>query len=213
MFTGLIEEVGKIIRIVPIVDGKKFLVQTKIIHEDLNVDDSVAVNGVCLTAIKVESNGFWVEAVGETLTKSTIAEIIINENVNLERALKLSDRLGGHLVLGHVNGIGKISNIAKRGKNYLLEIELPDNLMKYVVLEGSIAISGVSFTIAQLKQNLIGISVIPHTWHKTNLNQKKIGDNLNIEVDIISKYLEKLVINKKENKLNITENWLRENGF
>ncbi len=213
MFTGLIEEIGKISKILPIPNGRKIFVITEKIHEDLKVDDSVSINGVCLTAIKVEKNGFWVEAVGETLIKSTISHIRINENVNLERALRFSDRLGGHLVLGHINGIGKIKNIVQRGNNFLLEINLPDELMKYVVPEGSIAVEGISLTVAQIKQNLIGISVIPHTWENTNLKQKKIGADVNIEVDIIAKYLEKFTINKKNNNLKLTENWLKENGF
>jgi len=217
MFTGLIEEIGTITKILPIIDGKKIFMITKKIHKDLKVDDSVSINGVCLTAIKVENSGFWVEAVGETLIKSTISSIRVNDNVNLERALRLSDRLGGHLVLGHINGIGKIKDIIQRGRNFLLEINLPDELIKYVVSEGSIAVDGISFTIAQMKQNLIGISVIPHTWENTNLQQKKIGFDVNIEVDIIAKYLEKLTINKKNSPavagLKLTENWLKENGF
>jgi len=213
MFTGLIEEIGKISKILTIADGKKFFVSTNKIHKNLKVDDSVSINGVCLTAIKVEKNGFWVEAVGETMSKSTISYIKRNEDVNLERALRFSDRLGGHLVLGHVNGIGKIKNIVRRGRNYLLEINLSDELMKYVVLEGSIAIDGISLTVAKMNQNLIGISVIPHSWENTNLKQKIIGAFVNIEVDVIAKYLEKLIINNKNNNLKLTETWLKENGF
>ena len=134
--------------------------------------------------------------------------------VNLERALKLDDRLGGHFVQGHVNGIGTITEINKLGENYFLKISVDESLQKYLVEEGSITIDGISLTIAQLDNSKVGISIIPHTWQNTTLQLKKIGDEVNIETDVLAKYIEKLLSNNgTEHTTNITENWLKELGY
>lgn len=214
MFTGLIEEIGAIQTITDIPGGKKLFITAKTILDELKVDDSVSINGVCLTATEIKTNGFGVDAVGETLQKTTLAEIQMNLKVNLERALRLSDRLGGHLVQGHVNGIGKIAQIIPRGDNFYLEIYVPPNLSKYLVSEGSIAIDGISLTIAKMEESRIGLSVIPHTWQSTILCNKKIGDNVNIEVDVIAKYVEKLLTKSGIDKNEMfSDNWLKERGF
>lgn len=197
MFTGLIEETQKIERIEPIPGGKRIFIRGEKVLSDLKIDDSVAVNGVCLTAVEVAVNGFWVEAVAETLQKSTIGQMAAGTTVNLERALQLSDRLGGHIVQGHVNGMATVVRIEKLGKNYALDIEVPQNLERYFISEGSISIDGISLTIARLSGLRVGINIIPHTWKNTNLFTLKVGDNVNIEVDLIAKYVEKL-LNKKE---------------
>ena len=214
MFTGLIEEIGKIKEINSINGGIRINISASVIMSDLKIDDSIAVNGVCLTAVKVEQNNFVVEAVGETLNKTTFNELRENQIVNLERAIRLSDRLGGHLVQGHVNGIGRISNIKKLGENYFLEVEIPPRLSKYLIDEGSISIDGISLTIAKLIDNKVGISVIPHTWKNTNLNSRKIGEKINIETDVIAKYIEKLLLNKKQNDIEpFTQKWFEEMGY
>ncbi|MGD8782246.1 MAG: riboflavin synthase [Ignavibacteria bacterium] len=214
MFTGLIEEIGKIKKVEPASGGKKIKIGASVILDDLKVDDSVAVNGICLTATKVEKDGFWADAVGATLEKTSLAEVGENVEVNLERALRFNDRLGGHLVQGHVNGLGEVTRITKLGENYYLEVSVPEELEKHVIDEGSIAIDGISLTIASLKNNLVGVSVIPHTWKNTNLINRKIGDKVNIETDMIAKYVEKL-LNKKEEKKpgKISESWLKEMGY
>jgi riboflavin synthase len=134
--------------------------------------------------------------------------------VNLERSVRLSDRLGGHLVQGHVNGIGTISEIIKLGENYLVKIIVPEELEKYLIKEGSIAINGISLTIADLNRNEISISVIPHTWQNTNLKDKEANDKVNVEIDILAKYVEKLLTrNHNSSDKNITESWLKEIGY
>jgi len=213
MFTGLIEEIGILEKIEPITDGRRIKISTVKIIEDVKVNDSIAVNGVCLTVIKIDKNSFWTEAVGETLKKTTINKLNQNCKLNLERALRLSDRLGGHLVQGHVNGIGKIKKINRIGENYYFEVQIPDNLEKYAVKEGSIAIDGISLTIANLKGNLTGFSIIPHTWQNTNLQFDRVSEEVNIEVDIVAKYVEKL-LGMKGNETNLLSgNILKNMGY
>jgi riboflavin synthase len=167
-----------------------------------------------LTVTNFDNSGFWVDAVGATLEKSTFAFINSSSYVNLERSVKLNDRLGGHLVQGHVNGIGTISEIQKLGENYLLKIIVPENLERYLIKEGSIAINGISLTIADLNRNEISLSIIPHTWQNTNLKDKKINDKVNIEIDVLAKYVEKLLTkNNSTSEKNITESWLKELGY
>ncbi|KAA3618470.1 MAG: riboflavin synthase [Calditrichaeota bacterium] len=193
MFTGLIEELGNIKKINPIKGGLNLLIGAKDILDDLSVDDSVAVNGVCLTATKITDSGFWVDAVGETLQKTTIGKFKTNQKVNLERAVSLNTRLGGHMVQGHVNGKAVISRITKLGKNYALDVIIDKQLERYTILEGSISLDGISLTIARLSGTSIGINIIPHTWANTNLAQLKVGDHMNVEVDVIAKYVERLL--------------------
>jgi riboflavin synthase len=154
-----------------------------------------------------------VDAVGATLEKTTFANLGSSESVNLERSVKLNDRLGGHLVQGHVNGVGTISEIKKLGENYLLKIIVPENLEKYLIAEGSIAVNGISLTIANLQKNIVSISVIPHTWQNTNFKFKKLNDKVNIEIDILAKYVEKLLSRDNTSEKNITETWLKEIGY
>ncbi len=214
MFTGIIEETGKITKVLPIAGGKQIKISASKILGDISIDDSVCVNGVCLTVIKKEDNGFWIDAVGETLEKTTFSNIQAPSQVNLERSLKLNDRLGGHFVQGHVNGIGIISEIVKRGENYLLQINVPENLEKYLINEGSIAIDGISLTIVSTEKNTVNISIIPHTWKNTILQFKNIGDSVNIEVDVIAKYVEKLTTkNELTGNNKVTESWLKEIGY
>jgi riboflavin synthase len=214
MFTGIIEEIGKISSIHPIAGGRRIKISSSKIVDDISVDDSICVSGVCLTAIKVEDDGFWVDAVGATLEKTTFTKMQLSALVNLERSLKLNDRLGGHFVQGHTNGIGTILEINKLGENYFLKINVDESLKKYLIEEGSITIDGVSLTIAELDGLKVGISLIPHTWQNTSLQQKKIGDKVNVETDVLAKYIEKLVRkNGTDDNINITENWLKELGY
>ncbi len=214
MFTGIIEEIGKISSINPIAGGMRIKISSSKILDDISADDSICVSGVCLTAIKVEDDGFWVDAVGATLEKTTFLQMQLSASVNLERSLKLNDRLGGHFVQGHTNGIGTILEINKLGENYFLKIKVDESLEKYLIEEGSITIDGVSLTIAKLDGSKVGISLIPHTWHNTIIQYKKIGDKVNVETDVLAKYIEKLVgKNEADDNINITENWLKELGY
>jgi len=214
MFTGIIEEIGKISSIHPIAGGMRMKISSSKILDDISVDDSICVSGVCLTAIKVEDDGFWVEAVGATLEKTTFSKMQLSSSVNLERSMRLNDRLGGHFVQGHTNGTGTILEINKLGENYFLKIKVNESLEKYLIEEGSITIDGVSLTIAELDGSKVGISLIPHTWHNTIIQYKKIGDNVNVETDVLAKYIEKLLgKNGANDNIYITENWLKELGY
>jgi riboflavin synthase len=214
MFTGIIEEIGKIEKITPIAGGLRISVKAEKVFDDIKINDSICVDGVCLTVTNLDKNSFWVDAVGATLEKTSFDFIKADTYVNLERSVRLNDRMGGHLVQGHVNGIGIISEIKKLGENYLVKIIVPDELEKYLIKEGSVAINGISLTIADVSKNEISISIIPHTWQNTNLKYKKLNDKVNVEIDILAKYVEKLLtkVNNSSNK-NITESWLKEIGY
>lgn len=214
MFTGIIEEIGKV-RNTPLISGGISInVEALRILEDISVNDSICIDGVCLTVTKVYDSGFWTDAVGTTLEKTTLAEIKASTLVNLERALRLSDRLGGHIVQGHVSGIGNISEIKKLGDNYLLKIDVPQEQAKYLVKEGSIAINGISLTIADLRKNIVLVSIVPHTWRNTTLQYNRVNNKVNIEIDVLAKYVEKFQSrNVDSTGNNITENWLKELGF
>jgi len=214
MFTGIIEEIGIIEKVIPISGGITIRVNAEKILEDMRVNDSVCIDGICLTVTKLDKNSFWADAVGATLDKTTFNKVKEDTLVNLERSVRLSDRLGGHLVQGHVNGMGTISEIKKLGENYLVKILIPDELEKYLIKEGSISINGISLTIADLSSNVISISVIPHTWQNTNLKDKKVNEKVNVEIDILAKYVEKLLAKSNDNSdKNITEGWLKELGY
>ena len=215
MFTGIIEEIGVLARSVPIPGGKIISIKADKILDDLEIDHSVAINGVCLTVIEISGNLFTVEAVGETLEKSTFDDLKTSEPLNLERAMKLGDRLGGHLVQGHVNGVGSILKLDRRGDNWYLVVQLTDELIRYVIPEGSIAIDGISLTVASLNGTEVGVSVIPHTFRNTTFSQSTIGQKCNIETDMIGKYIEKFINNPAENrdKKPITLEWLHNQGY
>ena len=215
MFTGLIEETGVVRSIQAMNDGRRLRIEARKVLSDCKIDDSIAVNGICLTVVQTESNGFWVEAVGETLRKTTLGRWRTGERVNLERAMRLNDRLGGHLVQGHVNGQGYVRQLKPLGENYFLEVEVPAPLLRYLIEEGSIAIDGISLTIAKLNGNRVGISVIPHTIKQTNLQYRRVGDAVNIEVDLIAKYVERLLRFGKTEEENapFSQAWFNKLGF
>jgi riboflavin synthase len=190
MFTGLIQEVGTIRSITKNNEGKEFIIHAPGLISEIKVDDSVATNGVCLTATKVEEETFRVQAIHVTLEKTSLGFLEAGSKVNLELSLKPTDRLGGHMVQGHVNGLGKIQAIKKIGENWEIEVSIPEGLRKYMILEGSIALDGISLTIARLTSKSLTVAIIPHTLEKTSLSSKKVGDHLNLEVDMVAKYIE-----------------------
>ena len=211
MFTGLIEEIGRITNIAVINGGRRLTIECRKILESIAVDQSVSVSGVCLPVVGLSHNSVVVEAVGETLLKTTISNLCVHDHVNLERALQLGERLGGHLVQGHVNGIGIILKKERRGENWYVEVKVPENLERYLIPEGSLAVEGISFTIASLHGNRVGISVIPHTYSHTTIKESLIGEKVNIEVDFLARHLEKL--HQTEVSSAITFKKLKNMGF
>jgi riboflavin synthase len=214
MFTGLIEEIGQIKSVQPIGEGKRFEISVRQIMDDIKVDDSIAVNGCCLTVVKVTVDSFTAEAVEESLKKTTIGKLKTGAKVNLERAMKMSDRLGGHLVLGHVDGIGLIKSIQQRTASWWMGIQIPESFERYCIPVGSIAIDGISLTIAEIQNHVNYVSVIPHTWSHTVLSLKNTGDEVNIETDMIGKYVEKYFrADKQKQAKPMTEERLKELGY
>ena len=189
MFTGLIEEMGQIYSLKERGSGRELYIKANQILDDVKVGDSIAIDGVCLTVEYITSSGFSAQAVGETLARSTLGSKVVGDSVNLERALKASERFGGHFVQGHVDGIAEISTIEKADPGYWLAVRIPESLTQYIVEKGSIALDGLSLTVARLDSTLLTVAIIPHTWQVTTLKSKHIGDVLNVEVDILAKYI------------------------
>lgn len=192
MFTGLIEEIGVVSSVIPVGRGRRISVKASKILEDLKVDDSVSINGACQTVVSRDPSIFIVEAIEETIRKTTLGKLISGDKVNLERALKVSDRLGGHLVQGHIDCTGNILSIEKLTTSNNVWIKFPRNFSKYIVSAGSICVNGVSLTVAECTYDRFKISVIPHTWKVTILNNLRPGSEVNLEFDILGKYIEKM---------------------
>ncbi|ADG71609.1 riboflavin synthase [Brachyspira murdochii] len=217
MFTGIVEEIG----IVKSVQSKVITIEASKIFDDLHLGDSVAVNGTCLTVSSFDNKIFNADVTQETLNRTNLGSLKNGSRVNLERAMTLSGRFGGHIVSGHIDGVGSIKSMKKDDNAIILTIEVPRQLMKYIVEKGSVAVDGISLTVASLTDNTFSIAVIPHTLKETVLYYKKEGDKVNIENDVIGKYVERLLTFKeddKENsndskKSNITMEFLLKNGF
>lgn len=203
MFTGLIEELGG----VESFERKKGMgilkILTSRLASELTIGESIAVNGVCLTVVKKERKSFTVEVSPHTLTSTTIGEIKPGDLVNLERALRFSDRVGGHLVTGHIDGVGIIAERKKISEMIAVSIKIPHALSRYLIPRGSVAVDGVSLTLASIRGDFFTVYIIPHTAKTTTLGLKGIGSKVNIEVDIIGKYVESLM--EKPKKLTYEE--------
>ena len=188
---GLVEEIGSVSSITDIDGGIRLRIAADKVLGDMHVGASMAVSGICLTVVEHDKSGFAVEVTGETKTRSTLSAILVNRPVNLERAVRADQRLGGHFVQGHVDGVGTVIAVEPRGKSHWLRIELPEDLTAFVVEKGSISIDGISLTIARIENRVIGIAVVPQTFTTTTLGGTKPGDLVNIEVDIFAKYVRK----------------------
>ena len=216
MFTGIVQAIGKLRQ-------EKNLLEIEILDNffDFAIGDSIAVDGICLTVKEIFQRKFTVDVSEETLKKTTLGLKSKNQFVNLEPALRISDRLGGHIVSGHIDGLGEIINIEKLEKSWLLSIKWQnEDFSRYIVDKGSICVNGISLTVAEHKNNgeIFTIAIIPHTWHNTNLKNLTIGDNVNLEADALIKYVEKLLLFDKTKKQDIsnkdiTSVWLKENGW
>lgn len=193
MFTGIIQEIGKVVHAHKVGGAMHLSIHAPVSACELRANDSVSVNGVCQTVIEKTGTTFKVEAVEETLKKTTLGELIPSSMVNLELPMRLTDRVGGHLVQGHVDGIGVVSSIAEKASSWLITIRIPAEFARYVIPVGSIAIDGVSLTVASVKDLEITVSIIPHTMKKTTFPRLTPGERVNLEFDLIGKYLEKLL--------------------
>ena len=195
MFTGLVSNLGVVKSIELTGDSAKLVITCPEITHEIKIGDSVAVNGVCLTVTEFDAENFAVDVMVQTLNLTSTGKLKEKDLVNLELATKSSDRLGGHIVQGHVDGVAQVAAIAQEPKWQRMDIKLPKSLMKYVVAQGSITVEGVSLTVGQLADELDQVTVwlIPETLAKTNLSKKQVGDPLNIEVDVLAKYVERLI--------------------
>lgn len=194
MFTGIITEVGTIRTVTPLGGGIRITVDAPEISKELGVGDSVAMNGACQTAIQLGPGQFVVESVEETLSKTTLGGFKSGRRVNLELPLRVGDRLGGHIVQGHIDGVGTISGLNPMNTSTLLEITVPDDLMRYIIPIGSIAVDGISLTVASVRGRSATVAIIPHTLANTTLGEAKKGDQVNLEVDMIAKHIENLTL-------------------
>ncbi len=216
MFTGIIEEIGEIQGIKKGENSSTLTISASKILDDTLLGDSISTNGVCLTVTKISNNSFEADIMAETLRRSNLGNLKIGSHVNLERALTLDKRLGGHLVSGHIDGVGEIISREKEDNAIWIAIKASQEILRYVILKGSIAIDGISLTVAYLDDKKFKVSIIPHTGANTTLLDKLQGETVNLECDIIGKYVEKLLgIQKVNNVFNnrIDEDFLKENGF
>lgn len=217
MFTGIIEEVGTLEELRTGNGFGVIKIKCSKVLEDTKIGDSIATNGVCLTVKEKSSHSFIAEVMGETLAKSNLGSLVSGDKLNLERALRLSDRLGGHIVSGHIDGVGKIVSIKEEKDGTWFTISAPEEVLKYVIYKGSIGIDGISLTVADVNDEMFKVSVIPHTIENTILKDKKVNSKINLECDLVGKYIEKLFApkDKKEEveESEITMEFLRDNGF
>ena len=211
MFTGIIEEIGTVRRIEHGAKGARLTIQAKTVLEDTRIGDSIATNGVCLTVVSMTDDSFSADVMAESLRRSSLGTLQGGSLVNLERAMAANGRFGGHIVSGHIDGTGTIASQKREDNAVWIKIKTPAPLLRYIVEKGSIAIDGVSLTVAAVTDTDFSVSIIPHTGAQTILLGKKPGDPVNLECDVIGKYVEKLTAPHKTG--GISTNFLAENGF
>lgn len=216
MFTGIITEIGVVRQIQSLGGGIRLRINAPQSTPCVNVNDSISINGACHTVISRDATSFAVESVEETLEKTSFRSLKVGDTVNLELPMPALGRFDGHIVLGHVDTVGSIAKIEQRENSWMFTVEIPDDFLRYVVLVGSVAIDGVSLTVAQLQGNRLTVSIIPHTMEHTIFKSYVIGSIVNIEFDIVGKYIERLMSqsgNAGSEKKLLTEQQLREQGF
>ncbi|WP_407308824.1 riboflavin synthase [Desulfosporosinus sp. SB140] len=216
MFTGIVEELGivRTLRLLP--DSGKLTLQGKKVLEGTQLGDSIAVNGVCLTVIDQTGDEFTVDVMAETLAKTNLGNLKSGNYVNLERALQLQTRLGGHLVSGHVDGVGRIRRITPWGIAQVFEISALSTLLSFILPKGSIAIDGISLTVIDVEEDYFTVSLIPHTFEETTLGLKKVGSSVNLETDLIGKYVARFMghkVSTQDSKEDLSLAFLTEHGF
>jgi riboflavin synthase len=211
MFTGIVEDTGKVMRLEFRGQGKRLTLSVPLRLTDMQLGDSINVNGACLTVVEISGQVIQVDLSAETLLRTTLSEIREGDSVNLERALRLSDRLGGHIVTGHIDGMGTIAELRRERDFLQMKIRAPQSVSKYVVQKGSIAVDGTSLTVNECRGDVIELTLIPFTLEKTVLINKKVGDRVNLEGDILGKYVEKMLDRNPSER--VTLSFLREHGF
>lgn len=212
MFTGIIQTVGRIARIEPRGGDVRLAVDTAGLDlSDVQLGDSIAVSGVCLTAVTLESRGFSADVSNETLSLTTLGKLKAGDPVNLEKALRLADRLGGHLVSGHVDGLGKVVSVTPDGRSQRWTFEVPAALSRYIAAKGSVCIDGTSLTVNEVAGHRFGVNLIPHTVEHTAFHARRPGDAVNIEVDVVARYVERLLSSGEAPRLD--EAFLKQHGF
>lgn len=217
MFTGIIQAVGEIAAIDKKGDDIRLRVLTKKLDlADVQLGDSIAVNGVCLTAVELPGDGFWADVSGETLSCTTFNALRVGSNANLEKALTPTTRLGGHLVSGHVDGIGKIVERYDDGRSVRFHIQAPNQIAKYIAEKGSVCVDGISLTVNAVNGAVFELNIVPHTLKETTMGQFKVATEVNLEVDLIARYLERLILGDKAADIKtagISMDMLSEHGF
>ena len=224
MFTGIIEDVGRVVSITRESHSAHIRVATGLTREDTRIGDSVAVSGACLTVTRLTDDGFVADAMPETLKRTTLGDLAPGDRINLERALTLSARLGGHLVSGHVDSVGEVTRVIEEGIARAIEIRCDPALLRYVAEKGSVTIDGVSLTVTAAGDERFSVAIIPHTAGHTAINDLKTGSRVNVECDLVAKYLERLIAFGPRNDADagessarepsgMTESFLRSNGF
>ncbi len=193
MFTGLVQQLGTVDSVEDTGDGVRLAVSADL-SDELSGGDSVAVNGVCLTATTIAGGSFSADVMHETLSRSSLGALTAGSRVNLELPLRATDRLGGHVVQGHVDGLGSVRTVSEDGFARIVEIEAPHDVLRYVVVKGSIAVAGISLTVADVTDSTLSVSLIPETLERTNLGAAAPGTPVNLEVDVLAKYVERLLV-------------------
>jgi riboflavin synthase len=212
LFTGIIEELGEVNKLEKSGAGARIVVSAKTVTDDAREGDSIAVNGVCLTALNIKTDSFAADVSDETLRRSTIGDLRVGSKVNLERAVTPSTRLGGHIVQGHIDARGQFLGAAQAGDFWTVRIGYPPEIAAYLVFKGSVSVEGISLTIANLTDEHFEIAVIPKTWELTNLHALKNGDAVNLEADVIAKYVER-ILSVREKSSGITIEKLEQFGY
>jgi len=213
VFTGITETKGKVVRVDYQGRVRRLVFEVPMDLTEISLGDSINVNGACLTVVEKKGQMISVDLSPETLQRTNLSEVKEGEEVNLERALRLMDRLGGHMVTGHIDGIGTIIEKRREGDFLQIRVQAPRPLMRYIVQKGSIAIDGISLTVNERVEDEIQIILIPFTLQKTTLPEKKVGDRVNLEVDILGKYVESLLKREDDDHKGLERDFLREHGF
>jgi len=215
IFTGLIIEVGRVRQIRRRDDGAYLVIEARKVLEGTRIGDSISINGVDLTVIEMSADSFSADASLETLKRSTLGELRVGGRVNLERALAVGERLGGHMVQGHVDGTGELVSVAPEGNAYRMRFRFTRELGRYIAMKGSITVDGISLTVAALGDDWFEVAIIPHTWRETSLSDLKSGGRVNLEVDVLAKYVERLMLNEQAPaaKTELTVEYLIEQGY